>query len=544
MIEDTLKNVYFGLRSKQKETFDACLKEKYGIIKDTCGTGKSRIEFELIANAITKNEKIIVFAAHRLDLIKQHEDNFTKYIEEFHNDLINGYRIIEISSAKRNNISSYSKIPDIRNTIDGIIKPTIFFVCYASLNHFYSAIKNRKDIDLMICDEAHYGMSNVNENDTNIDKYDFIQLSKSFLCFTATPYDETMTSDKMKVIHDFTYSEAVNDNLILPMHVEFYRANDGSYDANTRFGMITEAYNNLKENFKDTAAKLLVCGTGLEENQIIFNSLIKDSNIKNEILNGSLAIVKVGSTSYNSKDEEIPSCEFIDYTNCENYIPGNGKLNQDNDTENKLKVIDKIHEWTENVGNIHHNIIIIHCQMLGVGIDLPNLNGICILGNKETSDLYQSIMRGCRIANFDRNKIISERIEKYFKVYIHCYDDVIKELKEFIEKLFTIGGIDLLKAIIFSNELTSSIFNNQQISTMAKILLDKIIKEKEVTLQYEFEYKNSKNELAKIINEYLKNPSFEYFITKIHDSCNELLKKYPEESQYINEQYQICEKML
>lgn len=64
-----MNNVYFGLRQMQKHTFDACIENKFGIISDTCGSGKSNIEFELICDAILDNKKFIVLAAHRLDLI-------------------------------------------------------------------------------------------------------------------------------------------------------------------------------------------------------------------------------------------------------------------------------------------------------------------------------------------------------------------------------------------------------------------------------------------------------------------------------------------
>lgn len=40
-----MANAYYSLRSKQKETFDTCVKEKFGIIFDTCGSGKSHVEF-------------------------------------------------------------------------------------------------------------------------------------------------------------------------------------------------------------------------------------------------------------------------------------------------------------------------------------------------------------------------------------------------------------------------------------------------------------------------------------------------------------------
>lgn len=99
-----MNNVFFGLRKVQKETYDACIEKKYGIVSDTCGSGKSNIEFELICNSIINNlgsKAFIVLAAHRLDLIDQHIDNFKNYIEDYHPELVDSYGMFEISSANR-----------------------------------------------------------------------------------------------------------------------------------------------------------------------------------------------------------------------------------------------------------------------------------------------------------------------------------------------------------------------------------------------------------------------------------------------------------
>lgn len=485
-----MNNVYYGLRAKQKETFDVCLTKKYGIISDTCGSGKSRIQFELLCHDIKNNlDKpcFLVLAAHRLDLIDQHLDNFKEYVNEYHPELINQYEQFEISSANRSdkNILNTTKRQFIQNILRGAIKPTIITVCYHSLQRLYeSFFGSQYRITRMICDEGHYGMSgSVKEKEDLIDeeqmngKYACITFCDSFLVFTATPFKQTMvkTVDKitMNLIHDYTYAEAVKDEIVLPFKANFYTAN---YSKNSALGMIETAYNELKKTFNKTSAKLLVCGTGLESNQLNFNSLIK--KYKKEIENGNLAIAKIGSESETENNEKIPSCEWVDSDQLDRGKGSDGyKLCFNDERKNKYKIFKAMHDWInpyKNEGK-HKNIIIIHCQMLGVGVDVPNLNGVCILGNKESADLYQSIMRPCRIANFDRNVEIKNRLEDHFEVYIHAPADIQTEIKKFTDKLISLGGISMLDALTL-NSVTGSKGKDTEETAAAKVLYDNAIK--------------------------------------------------------------------
>lgn len=480
-------NVYFGLRTKQKETFDACVRNRFGIVSDTCGSGKSHVEFELICKTIKDNldkKTFIVLAAHRLDLIDQHLDNFTEYVKIYHSELIGKFNQFEISSANRSDkrIVNTTRIKEIKAQIVGATKPTIITVCYHSLEKLYNAFYGScYRVAMMICDEGHYGMSSeAHEAEEKLDdekrygKYACIKFCDSFLIFSATPFKQTMVKNifgqQMKVIHDYAYAEAVADGIVLPVHTHFYTA---KYSTKTINGMVETAYEDLKNDFDNTSAKLLVCGTGLEDNQLIFNSLIK--KYKKEIENGSLAIAKIGSEGLTGDDERIPSCEWLDADQISRFGKSNGlcameygyKLCPADDRKNKKMVFQNMHNWidpTKHNGE-HKNIIIIHCQMLGVGVDVPNINGVCILGNKESADLYQSIMRPCRIARFDRGVDEDERLENHFNVYIHTPADVQEAIKNFMTRLIKIGALSLIDAMVL-NSVTGS--HGKKIEELAK----------------------------------------------------------------------------
>lgn len=518
-------NVYYGLRPKQKESFDVCKKEKYGIITDTCGSGKSYIEFELMCNAIQEEKKFIVLAAHRLDLIDQHLDNFEKYLNKYHPNLKGKYSQFEISSANRadKNITNTTRVDDIRNYINGASIPTIITVCYNSIERLYNSFDGSPyRVDLMICDEGHWGMSGVTAKDTEkFSKYSCIRFCDSFLIFTATPFKQTMIrmvdDIEIKVIHDYSYAEATADGIVLPFHANFYTAD---YGDKSSLGMINTAFKELKNKFT-TSAKLLVCGTGLEKNQLHFNSLVKA--YKSEIEAGTLAICKIGSSTITEKEEKIPACEFVNkdqYKMVKDFGLKEYKFNFHDERINKFKCIKAMHDWINQVdedGNpIHRDIIIIHCQMLGVGVDVPNINGVCILGNKESADLYQSIMRPCRISYFDRGKAPQDRLEAHFEVFIHAEEDIQKEMKSFVNQLADIGGLPLIEAMTLGS-VSGTKGLDELLSASAKDIYSKTIKGFKVVEECSIIFDVANIELG-------------------FQKAEELCEKYPDHIEYIREQ--------
>ena len=522
-------NVYFGLRKKQKETYDVCVDKKYGVISDTCGSGKSNIEFELICNQILNNQdkpSFIVLAAHRLDLIDQHINNFNNYISTYHPDLVNKYSSFEISSADRSkhNIQNSTNKQDIQRMILGANCPILITCCYYSIERLWSAFYgSRYKVDLMICDEGHFGMSGDTKDkaDKCISEYDCISFCNSFLVFTATPFKETMikTVDEIKIelIHDYSYAEAVMDNVVLPFNANFYvsEKDDKDYSDGSAAGMIATAYENLKEVFKDTSAKLLVCGTGLEKNQLYFKSLIE--KYRPEIESGKLAIAKIGSETLTDEEKIIPSSEMVWSENIrpsDNMIPY--KIDFQNERDNKSFVMQNMDLWLNNKSpdGSYRNLIIIHCQMLGVGVDIPNINGVCLLGNKDGANLYQSIMRPCRIAYFDRDKSPEDRLEKHFEVYFHVPNDVKDAIHDFIVKIKEIGGISLLDAMTLNN-VTGTKGLDAELTASAKEMYNKIV-----------EFQKLEEECNIIFD-------IEEFETGMKE-VEKLTKKYPEHTEYLN----------
>jgi superfamily II DNA or RNA helicase len=518
------KNTYFGLREKQKETFDICLEKKIGIISDTCGSGKSRIEFELICDAISKNSKFIVLAAHRLDLIDQHLENFIEYLENYHPELKNKYNQFEISSASRKSekygsIENSTHISEIKNIIISATQPILITLCYYSLDRFYKSFAGSQyQVDLMICDEGHFGMScekgKSEKEKLKVSKYDCIKFCKSFLVFTATPFKETMINENISVIHNYTYAEAVEDKIVLPFKANFLIAsNEYEYNEKSKLATIISAYTSLKNKYFLTSAKLLVCGSSLEENQLLFNSIL--SNYKDEINKGNLAICKI-SSGKEIDNYIIPSCEWVDNSNINLSENKSYKININDERDNKKQIFHRMKEWLKD---IRHNIIIIHCQMLGVGIDIPNINGVVILSNKESSDLFQSIMRPCRIAEFDRNKSPENWLEKNFEIFIHSSEDSQKAIKNFIEQLQKIGGLSLLEALELGN-ISGANGISQIDTTAAKEIYDKIIKASRIEAECKiiFDIDDYKTGINKFLELSKKYPS--------QESCKLISEQY------------------
>mgnify|MGYP004451645025 FL=1 len=104
------------------------------------------------------------------------------------------------------------------------------------------------------------------------------------------------------------------------------------------------------------------------------------------------------------------------------------------------------------------NFIIVHCQMLGVGTDLPCLNCVTILGNKNKSDLFQTIMRGCRVDYNNPEK-------KRYHVFVYVPDEVKAYMQEFVNTLDELGGPKLIEA--FSNDCLQgeAVHNNDPLFT-------------------------------------------------------------------------------
>ena len=269
--------------------------------------------------------------------------------------------------------------------------------------------------------------------------------------FTATP-NENMTKIYGKPISEYKYANAVADKVVLPFHLYWYDGNDGlKQNQHKEAGIVIRAFNTSKKEFK--YAKVLVCGTSLETNQILFNNLCKFYS--KEIENKELVIAKLGSESETEDEREIAGPQIMNE---------NG-LSEEKDYYNEI--IKKLNKEYKD-----RNVIVIHCQMVTAGIDVPTINSVCIFGSKSDANLYQSIMRGCRLSNN----------EDHFNVFSYIENKKnAEETREFYDALFKYGGIDIIKAIKMPEEVGTK-KGKKPDSTSLKGVLEQWLRMKEASL--------------------------------------------------------------
>jgi len=164
-----------------------------GIISMCCGSGKTRVMYEIIKLCLDKyNEKFFIIATSRKKLIYQLFKNFKdwKLIENINFNI----KIIGGSGEE------YSK-DTLSNSIDDVIEnninnnnPLIIITTYQSSNKIIDAIKGKIDYlpDLIILDESHNTTGeNEKQNRALIKKSDDdsenIFTSNKYLFMTATP---------------------------------------------------------------------------------------------------------------------------------------------------------------------------------------------------------------------------------------------------------------------------------------------------------------------------------------------------------------------
>lgn len=224
-------------------------------------------------------------------------------------------------------------------------------------------------------------------------------------------------------------------------------------------GAIERAYKMTKEA-QDTfgLCQMLVCCRGIEFMHLNMLNFI-NAHAK-EIQTGELVVFGFCSGKETEEHKEIPTVTM-----------NLKKLDEKDEDKNKRLVWAEVFKRCDE----HKDFIIFHVQMLGVGTDLPSLNSVLILGDKNETDLFQSVMRGCRIDPGNPNK-------KSYHVFIYVDKETEAYMKKFIDTLDKLGGPELIKA--FSNDVQQGKTgkNNQ---SLFQELLTKYISSSEVTEEYQ-----------------------------------------------------------
>ncbi|MCF0117090.1 MAG: DEAD/DEAH box helicase family protein [Bacilli bacterium] len=223
------------LKPHQKKCVEACKTNNYGTCTDTCGSGKSYVECELIYDAFDTNDgKIVCYGAHRLDLIDQQFNSLIRYGLNREGKKYNfnsekkDFELLEVSSAGRESYDHTTTIEEIIAAIEGAKKRNsnlLIYFCYASAERLYKAFE-RSGIkaDLTIMDEAHYGQASINEVEEAFNRHLFRNVSDRMYFFTATPTELTLRYkglETMPEIHSYNYGDALADGNVLPFTVHW-----------------------------------------------------------------------------------------------------------------------------------------------------------------------------------------------------------------------------------------------------------------------------------------------------------------------------------
>lgn len=200
-------------------------------------------------------------------------------------------------------------------------------------------------------------------------------------------------------------------------------------------GAVINGFKTTKD--KHDLVNMLVNGTGIESTFRLADGFCKVPEIKELIELGELTVFMICSGKTLTDGQTIPAYSI----NCKPV----------DDVKHLWK---RIHKLSDN----QENYVIFHVQMLGVGTDLPSLNSVVILGDKNETDLFQTIMRGCRI---DYNN----PAKKEYEVFIFVDGETKAYMQKFIDTIDKLGGPELIAA--FSNDVLQgeAVDNNDPLFT-------------------------------------------------------------------------------
>lgn len=198
--------------------------------------------------------------------------------------------------------------------------------------------------------------------------------------------------------------------------------------ATTKTEKVKEERGAIKYSIFDTIEKHgmingIVNCRGIESMYQNAEGIRKDDEIQQLIVLGDMTIFTLCSGHVNQDGSEIPEM-----------------------TINGISIEDSEYFWkrVNKLSDGQENYVIFHVQMLTTGIDLPSVNSIVILGDKNETDLFQSIMRGCRVDWNNSDK-------KDYEVYCFVDGETRSYMENFINTIDKIGGPELIEA--FSNDV-------------------------------------------------------------------------------------------
>ena len=430
-------------------------KETKGILSMCCGSGKSRVFYEIIKTTIEDNKfSFFIYVTSRIYLVHDIVRNLLKWINL--DSLKNIYILTKVSKINIKSLyeggkvtyqNNYNGIKNLSATLDkqkNIIdklydkKKIIIITTYNSINKIYELIHslNKFNPDLLVCDEAHNLVTTTKSNHKYktiseipaakliTDKTHSIPIKcvpLRILYMTATPikmnkslnYDNediSMDNEKIfgKIFYQYTFYEGIKDKCILDFKIIHLTDSD---EINFKYDKKILEYDKNKQRyiyFYTISEILLKCILEYKLKRIIVY-LSNKSNVN--------YIKKRLKTIINQNTEK--------YSNINTYKLISNDT-EDNDTEdikeNSKKKFEDIKKEFEDIKQINNIKILLTVAILNEGVDIPICDTVFFAEERNSeSNIVQNIGRVLRRYKNDEYEkknayvIIPTKIYKYGK---------------------------------------------------------------------------------------------------------------------------------
>jgi len=441
-----------NLRNYQREAVKVSLKSKRGIICLPTGSGKTLVQSEIFASDIKKNKghRIYMVLAPRIVLSYQLMKEYYSYLNEsgiecWYAGLHSGGSVdIKEFEEVRNEDIQFQYIKATTSSIElreEIAKakekdlPIIIFGTYHSADRAVLAMSSNP-FDIVICDEAHYLVSDQFEDLVKVDGI----ISNRILFFTATMQmtssDEGkgMNNEKRfgKVIIQRTPREMIDAGyMVRPrMHIiRFDQDLDRDSLVDNAGKIVAEAFSQ-HEYIARRTGKLFVTCTGTP----MMEAILKSKEIKS--LTKRMGVSVYATASNPSIGNQI---DGINYSRQEFLA----KLKHDGEDNGK-------------------EMIILHIDILTEGIDVPGITGILPFRSLKKSKFVQTLGRASRMSVEDLESFadgeyshtdLDQMMKPYSWVLIPDIEgeDSASDIKDLIRELRTYG-FEPSEDIYISNE--------------------------------------------------------------------------------------------
>ena len=320
-------------QNKAIENFDNHFynnKNNKGIISMCCGSGKSRVMYEIIKNCQNKKENIFIIATIRVNLIYQLFEDINKW-----NIMDNKSFVIKLIGGSGSNHKKDTLENNIYDIIKNIVStnPIIIITTYQSSNKIVDAIKGNKELfpNLIILDESHNTTGDNNKKNRILIKQDddenYIFTASKYLFMTATPVQlqsknknnpyiteatsYTMNNENIygKIIYEYSFYEGIQDKILVPFSTIYYTAKD-EIPNDIKLKVMTMDKTEKQSFYFKTISELLIDNIQKYNLKYILVYLQNKDKIKimqeklKNIINNKLSINIYSITSSNSQKEQ------------------------------------------------------------------------------------------------------------------------------------------------------------------------------------------------------------------------------------------------